>query len=233
VLHVQLQMGVARYSALYSVLGAIPIFLVWTYVSWLVVLVGARIAAGHQESAGRRRLREVVADSALKEDLAVALAAEVTRDLVAGAHPATSDELARRVEISPSLAEEVLDALVRARILARVVSGSAAGFLPARDVDGVRAEDVRDALRRDPRADPYRARIQRRLDPAVHRVLRAADEWRRRSPQNLTLRELAAAAAGEARTEPAAAAEARADEGRDGGDDRRPVVDEKQPDVPA
>jgi membrane protein len=231
VMHVQLQMGVARYSALYSVLGAIPIFLVWTYVSWLVVLVGARVAAGHQEVSGRRRLREGVADPALKEDVAVALAAEVTRDLVSGAHPAATDELARRLEVSPALAEEVLDALVRARVLARVVSGSSAGFLPARDVDQARAEDVRDALRRDPRADPYRARIERRLDPAVHRVLRAGEEWRRRSPQNLTLRELAAAAAGGTVVRPASDAE-RPGAARDEGDGRRAVVDEKQPDVP-
>ncbi len=235
VLHVQLQMGVARYSALYSVLGAIPIFLVWTYVSWLVVLVGARIAAGHQDVAGRRRLRDAVADPALKEDLAVALAAEVTRDLVAGAHPATTDELTRRLEVPPTLAEEVLDALVRAGVLARVVSGSATGFLPGRDVDQVRAEDVRDALRRDPRADASRARLQRRVDPAVHRVLRAGEEWRRRSPENLTLRELAAAAPGEAGPEAAAPAEPAAttpDDVRDRGDDRRPVRDEKQPDAP-
>ncbi|HEX9051454.1 MAG TPA: YihY/virulence factor BrkB family protein [Anaeromyxobacter sp.] len=240
VLHVQLQMGVARYSALYSVLGAIPIFLVWTYISWLVVLVGARIAAGHQDASSRRRLREAVADPALREDVAVALAAEVTRDLVAGARPATGDELARRVEVPPALAEEVLDALVRARVLARVVSGSAAGFLPARDVDQARAEDVRDALRHDPGADAYRARVRRRLSPAVRRALHAGEEWRRRSPENLTLRELAAAAAsspGEAdgadEAGEARAAHGAAHEAADGGDDRRPVVDAKQPDAPA
>ncbi len=238
VLHVQLQMGVASYSALYSVLGAIPIFLVWTYVSWLVVLVGARIAAGHQDVTGRRRaLRAPAVDVALKEDLAVALAAEVTRDLVAGARPATLDELARRLEVPPSLAEEVLDALVRARVLARVVAGTSAGFLPARDLDGARVGDVRDALRCDPAAEAYRARVRHRLEPGLRRVLRAEEERRRSAPENLTLRELAAAAADGAREEPAEPAgpgEAdRAAGAGDGGEDRRPVVDEKQPDVPA
>jgi membrane protein len=235
VLHVQLQMGVARYSALYSVLGAIPIFLVWTYVSWLVVLVGARIAAGHQDPADpRRRLRAAHADPALREDLAVALAAEVTRDFVAGAARASSvDALARRLEVPPSLAEDVLDALVRAGVLARVVSGGAAGFLPARDVDALRTEDVRDALRRDPAAEPYRARVERRLDPGLRRVLRAREERRRRSPDNLTLRALAAACRGDgdaARPRDSAPPGARPDEAEE---DRRPVLDEKQPDVPA
>ncbi len=237
VLHVQLQMGVARYSALYSVLGAIPIFLVWTYVSWLVVLVGARIAAGHQDVAGRRRaLRTPVADAALREELAIALAAVVARPLVARGRRATADELAGRLELPPGLAEDVLDALVRAGLLARVVSGPRAGLLPGRDVDQVRAEDVRDALRRDPAAEAYRTHVERRLEPGLRRVLHAGDDWRRRSPENLTLRELAAVAARDERegagTEPpgdggpeeAASSDERA---------HRPVLDEKQPDVPA
>jgi membrane protein len=234
VVHVQLQMGVARYSALYSVLGAIPIFLVWTYVSWLVVLVGARIAAGHQDPADpRRRLKAPVADSALREEIAVALAAEVARDFVAGSPSASSDALARRLEIPQSVVEEVLDALVRAGVLARVISGRAAGFLPGRDVDAIRAEDVREALRRDPAAEPYRARVQRRLDPGLRRLLREEEERRRRSPENLTLRALAAIH-GDGDEPAAGDGQPGGDAGEaDDGQDRRPVVDEKQPDVPA
>ncbi|HET8541957.1 MAG TPA: YihY/virulence factor BrkB family protein [Anaeromyxobacter sp.] len=232
VVHVQLQMGVARYSALYSVLGAIPIFLVWTYVSWLVVLVGARIAAGRQDPADpRRRLQAAQADPALREQLALALAAEVTRDFVGPGRRASVDELARRLEVAPSLAEEVLDALVRAGVLARVVSGAAAAFLPARDVDALRAEDVREALRRDPAAEPYRARVERRLDPRLRRLLREHEARQRRSPENLTLRELAAACGGDGEAaERAGAAETA--EGAGGDDDGRPVLDEKQPDLP-
>jgi len=73
VLHVQFQMGVAKYNALYSVMSALPIFLVWTYVSWLIVLVGAQVAASHQnEQVTRQRLYAQRADQALKETLAVA-----------------------------------------------------------------------------------------------------------------------------------------------------------------
>jgi membrane protein len=232
VLQVRLQMGVARYSALYSVLGAIPIFLVWTYVSWLVVLVGARVAAEHQDVAGRRRLRTRVVDEALREELAVALAAEAARALVAGGPPATGDALARRLELPEGLAEEVLEALARAGILARVVSGAGAGFLPARDVDRVRAEDVRDALRCDPAADPYRAHVERGLEPGLRRVLYAGEAWRRRSPANLTLRELAAGRGAPGDDAPADASRDASD-GEHAGENGagRPVLDEKQPEV--
>jgi hypothetical protein len=76
--------------------------------------------------------------------------------------------------------------------------------------------------------------MQRRLDPGLRRVLRAGDDWRRRSPENLTLRELAAATGGTGDV-PAGAdgdpgdREPPADDTRG----RRPVLDEKQPDAPA
>jgi DNA-binding IscR family transcriptional regulator len=123
--------------------------------------------------------------------------------------------------------DELLDALVRAGLLARVVSGRDAGFVPGRDPEGIRAEDVRDALRREPRVDPLRAAVERRLGPGLRRAVRGAEEQRRRSPHNLTLRELAAAEA-EDGPPPAGAPPERGE-----GDGDAAVVDEKQPDVPA
>lgn len=230
VLHVRSQMGVARYNALYSVLGAIPIFLVWTYVSWLVVLVGARVAAAHQGAAAtRQRLRARRADAALKEALAVAVAARVARDFLDGGPRPTAAAVAERLEVPPPLAEEILEALVRAGVLARVVSGREPAFVPGRDLDEVRLEDVRDALRREPGAARFRDAVEQQLGPGLLRVVRAAEEQRRRAPHNLTLRALAALE-GPARREYAA----RGPEDGAGGDgDGADVVDEKQPDVPA
>jgi membrane protein len=229
VLHVQLQMGVAKYNALYSVLGAIPIFLVWTYVSWLVVLVGAEIAASHQnEQVVRQRLRGKRADQAVKETLAVAAAAQIARDFLSGAARRTPAELAALLEVPPPVIEEILEALVRAGILVRTVSGHAVGYVPGRDLDDVRASDLHDALRRDPAAEDIRAGVERRLGPELQRLLRAHEDERRRSPHNATLRELAALAGEPTRPAPG---------GRNGDPgafdaDGAEVLDAKQPETP-
>ena len=206
VLYVRFQVGVSNFNALYSVLSAIPIFLVWTYVSWVVVLVGAQVAASHQnEWTIGQRLRATRADQALRETLALLLAARVARAFVAGVPWRDRIDTADLVELSPLTIEQTLDALVRGGVLARAVTGSEAAYLPARDLDAIRVEDVRAALRKDRDAEEVRAGLERHIDPELLRVLHAAEEPARESGWNLTLRELSALVGGDGTATRAAA----------------------------
>jgi membrane protein len=195
VLYVRFQVGVSGYSALYSVMAAIPIFLVWTYTSWVVVLAGAQVAASHQnERLVRQRFRAQRTDQALREMLAVVVAAHVARDFLSGSPPRGAAALAQLSELGdvpPLTVEETLDALVRAGLLAKTTTDGTVGYLPARDLDAIRAQDLRDALRREATAEGVRAELERHLGPELHRVLEATEAERRSSPQNVTLRELA------------------------------------------
>src|SRR5262249_10222764 len=123
-LHVRFQSGVAQYNALYSGFAAIPIFLVWTYVSWLSVLLGAQIAASHQpEPAARQNFQARQADQAFRESLAIVVAAQAARDFVDGCVRCSSATLAEVLEVPEPVLEDVLEALVRGDVLARAVSG--------------------------------------------------------------------------------------------------------------
>lgn len=44
VMYIKLQLGVARYNAIYGSFATVPLFLFWIYMGWLVFLVGAEIA---------------------------------------------------------------------------------------------------------------------------------------------------------------------------------------------
>jgi membrane protein len=46
--YVTLQIGVAQYNAIYGALSQLPVTLVWLYVSWIVVLAGAELAAVYE-----------------------------------------------------------------------------------------------------------------------------------------------------------------------------------------
>jgi membrane protein len=43
------------YQLVYGPLAVLPLFLLWIYVSWIIVLVGAAITATLAETAARRR----------------------------------------------------------------------------------------------------------------------------------------------------------------------------------
>jgi membrane protein len=193
VLHVRFQVGVASYNALYSVLSAFPIFLVWTYVSWLIALVGAQVAASHQnEQVARQRFHARRTDQALREALALIAAAYVARDFVSGVARG-HDALGERLGVPQPAMQEILDALVRAGLLARTAGGPEPRYVPGRDVDTIRVKDLQDALRRDARADGVRADVESRVRPELRRVIRAGEELSS-SRRDLTLRELAALA---------------------------------------
>ncbi len=190
ILHVRFQVGIAGYNALYSVLGALPIFLVWMYLSWVTVLVGAQVAASHQNARamGEQFVRRRV-DQALRERLAIAIAAVVTRDFLAGIRrPET--ELADLVQLPRATVDEVLDALVQAGILARAVAGRDTWLLPGRDPTSLRAVDVRDALRREASADADRSALEAHIPGPLRAVLDGLEQDVRRSPRNVTLAEL-------------------------------------------
>lgn len=191
IVYVHFQMGVSSYNALYSVLGTVPIFLVWMYLSWLVVLIGAQVAAAHQNGrvTGERLVTRAV-DQALRERVAVALAAVVAHDFRAGLRRPEAD-LAELVRLPRDAAAEIVSPLLNAGVLARAVVGRETFLLPARDPAVLRQSDVRDALRREVEADPARTDVEARMPARLRDVLDALDEEARRSPWNLSLEALA------------------------------------------
>jgi membrane protein len=47
-LYITFQVGVSKYNAIYGSFAALPFFLVWMHISWIIVLLGAEFAFAHQ-----------------------------------------------------------------------------------------------------------------------------------------------------------------------------------------
>ncbi|MCA9000951.1 MAG: YihY/virulence factor BrkB family protein [Planctomycetes bacterium] len=147
--HVGVQVNVAKYNALYSGLAAIPLFLVWVYLSWVTVLVGAELAYAHQnEPAYRQLARAREFDHPLKQVVATRAMARIAAAFLRGDMLLRPQELSETLSVPEHTLNEVFDCMVQAHLLAYAEDDfeEEGAVLPARDLDHIRIQDVYDAL---------------------------------------------------------------------------------------
>lgn len=176
--YVQLQIGVARANLVYGALAQLPVTLVWLYVSWTIVLVGAEIAALIEFGLDAAEL-----ESAPPQPWAVGLhvlvrTAERFRGPGGGLSPRA---VAREIQLESVVVEEVAERLCSAGFLVPL-SGSAGEYALGRDPAAIELAAVSAALEEDVAA--------RRWDGRVADVVRDAGRRRREVLEGVSLADL-------------------------------------------
>lgn len=193
--HLELQLGVANYNAIYSTFAALPIFLFWVHTSWMTVLLGAEAASAHQNQARHGQLvRSRDYDMAQKEFLALRLVARVTRAFLDGEPPRGTVELADELGCPERTLEEVRSALEDAGLIALTeAEADATPIVLTVDPGIVRIQDVLDALKGSSIEERGAAEDVdgTGLDAHVERAFGAFRRERDAGRANLTLRDLA------------------------------------------
>ncbi|MBJ6759231.1 YihY/virulence factor BrkB family protein [Myxococcaceae bacterium JPH2] len=119
-----------HYNPLYGSLGALPLFLAWVHVSWLLLLFGARLAYAVEHTSFRDSLFAFGSHPRANELVAARVAQEATLCWVEGRTPPSPRELATRIRVPESLVHEVVDRMVEGGLLEHARRG---GLLPAKD----------------------------------------------------------------------------------------------------
>ncbi|MDR3212999.1 MAG: YihY family inner membrane protein [Azoarcus sp.] len=108
------------YTLIYGTFAALPIFLVWLYLSWLVVLLGALVTATLPAFAERRRV--VPAFPGCEAWAAVTMLEQLARAQSDG-HPVGFSALRERAPLSEYNAEDILGKLAEADWVSRTDNG--------------------------------------------------------------------------------------------------------------
>lgn len=180
-----------RYAAIYSSFAILILFMLWLYLSWLILLFGAAVSfyVQHPEhlvaSSGEPRL-----SNRMRERLALVVMSLIARRHLDGAAPLSADELAQTLRMPMRAVDLVLDAL-RARGILACTGDEPPGWLPVRDLESASAKELLDAVRAAGE-DRYLS-VEALPAPApVERLLRRSDEASASVLSEATLKDLAA-----------------------------------------
>jgi membrane protein len=169
--YVALQIGVARYNAIYGALAQLPVTLVWIYVSWVVVLAGVELAAVVEfgpDPGTREWSRASRWGTALQ---VLVRAAESFRTSGGGIEP---QHLAAEMQVDSHLVADVTEKLRDAHFLA-AVEGAPGTYVLARDpscIDLAMLAAVFDGATAPPVCDPRVGSILDQLDAERYAELR-------------------------------------------------------------
>lgn len=138
--------GSTRYAAIYSSFAIVIIALIWLYLSWLILLLGAQVAFYVQYPLrlrlGRHQLKLSIAQV---ERLALGIMQHVARGFGSGEHPDFA-RLAKALDCPARSLEDITMLLESAGLLTHTEAGR---FVPARDPDGITLAQVLAAVRGD------------------------------------------------------------------------------------
>ncbi len=147
--YIHFQIGVSTYSAFYGTFAALPLFLAWLQISWLIVLLGAEISFAYQNvkkyefEAGSLNI-----SNHDKRLVSLFLMRNIIKNFQEGNEPLTSTELSHELGMPMRLVRDMLFNLVKANVLNETITESPRenGYQPAIDVNIIDIKFVLDRL---------------------------------------------------------------------------------------
>jgi membrane protein len=107
--YVRFQIGVANYQAIYGALATLPIFLVWIYIAWSIVLFGAEVTAAIQRGGGRMNVPAGSPEFIYAAGLHILL--RLADEHKHGGHPITVSTFAVELNVDAARIEPLVDRL--------------------------------------------------------------------------------------------------------------------------
>ncbi len=143
--YLHFQLGVGRYNAIYGTFSFLPIFMMWLFTSWLIVLFGVELVYAHQN---RRTLqlechgKEL--SPAARVELALTLLVECVVFFRRGT-PLSAEQLSTELALPLRQVKQTLEELERCGFLARL-AGNAPRWHPAWEPSVMSVSDLLTAL---------------------------------------------------------------------------------------
>ncbi|HIE43461.1 MAG TPA: YihY/virulence factor BrkB family protein [Candidatus Omnitrophica bacterium] len=189
--YIKSQIVLNRYGAIYGSFAALPLFLIWLQISWLIVLFGAEVSFAHQNVETYEFEPDCLRVSySFKKLLSLRIVHMLVKNFSEGRKPLTAGEISAKLETPVRLVNEILYELVEAGIIAetRVENEKTVAYQPALDSEVLTTKFVIDSLE-ERGSDNIPVAKSKELEKLAE-CLRTFSETLKDSPANTLLRDI-------------------------------------------
>jgi len=139
--------GSVKYSAIYSGFAVIVIFMIWLYLSWLILLVGASIAFYHQHPERTSSRQQVLRLSArLRERIGLLVMLRVGQSFHQDNKKLTKQQLSKNLDIAAEALTLVIRPLEEHGLLTESCDKKRV-YLPGKSLEHIKIREIWDAVR--------------------------------------------------------------------------------------
>jgi len=137
-----------KYTAIYSAFATLIIFMIWLYLSWLILLIGGSVAFYHQHPEYRNLQSRILRlSNRMREKVSLLIMSLVGQQYYHHKTPWTLDDLARRLNVGVEACNLVISNLVSAGMLIRV-TGEVPAYVPGQSLETLNLRDLVKEIRR-------------------------------------------------------------------------------------
>jgi membrane protein len=189
--YITFQVVTAKYNAIYGSFAALPLFLIWLQLSWLIVLFGAEFSFAHQNvDTYEFEPDSLKISSSFKRLLSLQVTHLLVSNFAEGRRPLTASQISHRLDMPIRLAHQILYELTACGIVSdtQTEEYKEPGYQPARDIGTLTIQFVIDSLEdRGTNAIPV---AQTDESKALSEILRAFRDMVAQSPSNRLLKDI-------------------------------------------
>ncbi len=150
--YINFQIGVAKYNAIYGSFAALPLFIIWLQLSWVIVLFGAELAFAHQ-NVDTYEFEPDCENISIryKRLLSLRIVQLLIKQFLNGEKGWSAAQISHNLEIPIRLVQQIIYELISSGILSEVKydESGEVGYHPARDPETMTIKYVIDALEKE------------------------------------------------------------------------------------